>query len=233
MKKKMAICISGSLRSLEYCIDNFKKNIVDANYGNYDITLFCYIPNDKNSHKTSLYKSKGLIAVVEKRDDKQFIDVPNIQWRGRHASSAIDSVSTGGVVGYLQQLYGIEQSLKLMEKYEKKNECKFDIIMRCRSDVIFKNPVNLEKYNLNNIIIPNFHGWDGINDRFAVGDRDIMIIYMKMYSRFYSLPSGTYISKAEYYCKMNLINEKIPYKIVNDILFNRIRMGGLQIKDSF
>lgn len=233
MAQKIAICISGSLRSLEHCIDNFKKNIVDANNGDYDISLFCYIPNDINSHKISLYKSKGLTAVVEKRDDKKFIDVPNIQWRGRPKGPGVDSVSTAGLRAYLQQLYGIEQSFKLMEKCEKENDYKFDVIMRCRSDVVFKTPVNLKKYNLNNIIVPKFHGWDGINDRFAVGARDIMATYMKMFSRFYSLPIGKSISRAEYYCKINLINEKIPYEIVNDIRFNRIRMGGRQLKDSY
>ena len=96
-------------------------------------------------------------------------------------SQKIDNISTGGVEGYIQQLYGIEKSYELMENYEKKNNINFDIILRSRSDVIYKNPLYIKNYDLNSIVLPKFHYWDGINDRFALGNTYNMNYYMKLH----------------------------------------------------
>jgi hypothetical protein len=228
--KKLAICISGSLRSLEICNENFIKNIFIPNKQNYDITLFLYLPNDINSAKISLLSELNPIYTI---NDDVVLKEPNLIWRGRPISTYVDNVSQGGIQGYLQQLYGIEKSFELMVKYEKEHHIKFDFILRCRSDVIYKTPINIDQYNLNKIILPKFHSYRGVNDRFAVGNREIMVIYMKMYSYIYTL-SNEYISKdkklnifqAEFFCKLNLDIHEIDYQITNTILFNRVRMGN-------
>ena len=131
-----------------------------------NITLFYYIPNDANSKKINYiqqlnaqYKIKNDIA----------LPIPNIKWSIQPDKK--DNVSKGGISGYLQQLYGIEQSYLMMENYEKENNITFDYILRVRSDVIFKEPIILDTFSLDKIIVPNFHFWLVINDRFAVGNR--------------------------------------------------------------
>lgn len=44
----------GSLRSLEYTLDNIYNNLIKPNKNKYKIILFLYIPNDKNIHKIKL-----------------------------------------------------------------------------------------------------------------------------------------------------------------------------------
>jgi hypothetical protein len=142
-----------------------------------------------------------------------------------------DNVSKAGIQGYIQQLYGIEQSFIMMEQYEKENDIVFDVILRCRSDIVFKDPVYINKYDLNNIIVPKFHYWDGINDRFAFGNRNIMKIYMNMYSNIYNITKNKKISKSEMFCKYNLDIHNIKYIMCPDILFKRIRMDGEVLND--
>ena len=53
---KLAICISGSLRSIEYCLYNFIENIILPNQKEMKIVIFYYIPNDINATKIDVLK---------------------------------------------------------------------------------------------------------------------------------------------------------------------------------
>jgi len=228
--KNLAICISGSLRSLEYCINNFIDFIYEPNKKHFNINIFYYLPLDDNINKVSLLKYLNPTILIE--NDKQH-NIPDITWNGRSINFKVDNVSTAGIPGYIQQLYGIQSSYELLEDYEKKNNIKFDLILRCRSDIIFKNPIYIKDYNTNNIIVSKFHYWDGINDRFAFGNRDIMSFYMTMYSSLYKLTNNVklHIKNAEYFCKYNLDINNINYEMCSNILFNRVRMTGEILND--
>lgn len=230
MKKNVAMCFSGSLRSLEYCYKNLMEMIYNPNKDKFNIKLFYYIPDDDNKDKIKLIKDLNPIVVIKKD-----IILPKIKldWFGRPNHFKVDNVSGGGLEGYLQQLFGIEKSYELMLKYEEENNIKFDIILRIRSDVIFKIPLNLSIYEMNKLYVPKFHYWDGINDRLAFGPSNLMKIYMKMYSYIYELANkiNLNISKAEHFCMINLRNHNVSYEMLNEIKFCRVRMGGQVLPD--
>ena len=235
--KQLAICISGSLRSLEYCIDNFINNVYEPNKENFNITLFYFLPDDINSKKIDLLNKLNPVIKIEKDIEHPNL---NILWIGTVVVSR-DNVSTGGIKGYIQQLYGIEQSFIMVEDYEIENNIEFNVILRCRSDVIFTEPVYINKYDLNNIIVPSFIGdrGHGINDRFAFGNRNIMKVYMNMYSNIYKITKNKIklnykkVKKinAEMFCEYNLDFHNIKYTSCNNIHFKRVRMGGTILND--
>ena len=234
--KRLAVCISGSLRSIEYCIKNFIENIIVPNQKTMNITLFYYIPNDANSKKINYIQQLNAQYTIK---NDIALPIPNIRWSVQPDKK--DNVSKGGISGYLQQLYGIEQSYLMMENYEKENNITFDYILRVRSDVIFKEPIILDTFSLDKIIVPNFHFWLGINDRFAVGNREAMITYMHMYSNIYKISKSylkqnntpLFLKNAEHFAKINLEYNKITYLSEQSILFNRVRMDGTIVPDSF
>ena len=233
---KLAICISGSLRSIEYCLNNFIENIILPNQKEMKIVIFYYIPNDINATKIDVLKTT-LEDICESfyliKDDIS-LPVPNVIWKGRPTNQNIDKVSTAGINGYLQQLYGIQQSYLMMENFEKKNNTTFDYVLRVRHDVIFNNPVLLNKFIKDAIIVPDFHYWTGINDRFAFGKKNLMKHYMLMYTNLYKLSNNTLtINNAEHFAKINLCVNNVSYKHEKSIKFNRIRMDGIISKDSF
>ena len=236
--KNVAICISGSLRSLEHCKNSIIANIIKPNNKKYNLKLFFYLPNDINSQKIKLMNDYDPEVLIE---NDIILKSPNIIWGGRPTSQKIDNESTAGIQGYLQQLYGIEKNYELVINYEKRNNIIFDVILRIRSDVIFKNPIYITSYNLDKITVPLFHSWSGINDRFAIGNRKIMKYYMHMYQNFYKIAQFLYnkynrlpiIRNAETFCLLNLQLNKVPYIQDNNILFNRVRKGGIIKKDCF
>jgi len=238
--KTLGICIAGSLRSLEYTKDNIVNLLIKPNNEEYKIKIFIYLPNDNNSTKIELLKDYDLDMDILIEDDIK-LQLPNCIWNGRPVGVKIDNVSTAGLSGYLQQLYGIEKSYNMLKKYEKDNGMVFDVILRTRSDVVYLNPLDIKNYDLTNIILPNFHQWHGVNDRFGLGNRNIMDTYMKMYSNIYEITEAylktnkrpIMLSKAEAFCKLNLDLYNIKYIRDDSIRFNRIRMGGTVSNDSF
>ena len=237
--KNIAICISGSLRSIEYCYENFLENIIEPNMNKYKIKLFYYIPEDNNCNKIfNIYKILKLKPEILIIKDKKMI-LPNIIWNGRPENHSIDKNSTAGIIGYLYQLEGIQKSFEMLEKYEKSNNIIFDKILRIRNDVIFKDKIIFDNYDNNKLTVPSFHSYYGINDRFAIGSRNKMEIYMKMYDNIYII-SNEYTKKnnnklllknAEYFCKLNLDYNKVEYCFNNDIKFCRIRDNGQILND--
>jgi len=229
--KNLGICLSGSLRSIENCYSNFINNIILPNKDKYNIHLFYYLPLDNNVYKSNLLKNDYTEIKINKD-----IELPKIHviWGGNPVTTIKDNCSKGGINGYLFQLHGIEQSFKMLINFEEKNNINFDIILRCRHDVIFKNELHLDNYIMDKLYIPLFHGYDGINDRFAFGPKNLMSHYMYMYTNIYNKKyEQTNIGKAEKFCKTNLDDNDVPFILIKDILFNRIRMDGTIIKDSF
>ena len=202
----------------------FINSIITPNTNDFDLTLFYYLPNDINVDKVEIiHKYITLQKVILIENDIE-LQIPNIKYYGRQGN--IDKVSSPGIKGYLQQIYGIEKVYNMVMSFEKQNKIQFDYIVRVRSDVIFKDSIHFGRYNMSKIVVPKFHSFFGINDRFAMGNRENMSIYMSMYSNIYKLKPGCELRNAEYFCKMNLNENNIPYEENENIIFKRIRMGG-------
>jgi hypothetical protein len=226
-KKVLGLCVAGSLRSLEYTLDNINDKLIKNNKNKYKIIIFLYIPNDKHKHKIKLFDKLDIEIKYEINDDIK-LNLLNINWTNFLLQTKDNKC---GMNGYLQQLYGIEHSFKLLKDYEKENNIKCDIICRARSDVLYMNNIDIDKFNLDKIILPEFHSFAGINDRFAIGPREYMEIYMNMYSNLSKLNNFTMFWQAELYCKYNLEINNINYKKDNSIKFKRVREDGKILND--
>ena len=228
--KNLAICLSGSLRSIEHCYNNFIEKVLEPNINNYNIYLFYCIPNDSNVDKIEIIKYKN--SVIKILDD---IIIPsiNVVWGGNSSSCIKDKNSTGGIKGFLYQLQNIQESYFMVLEFEKKNNIKFDIIMRSRHDVFFKEKILLKNYYTENkIFVPFFHSYNGINDRFAFGSANVMSVYMNSYTNIYNkIYENVNIGNAENFMKLNLLNNNIKFEQLKDILFNRIRIDGSILND--
>ncbi len=223
----LAICLSGSLRSIDICYKNFLENIYYPNNEYFNIKLFYFIPEDINSQKIN--KIGDILALeptIKIKKDGE-IKLPSCHFKGRPHS--IDSTSIGGFKGWIYQIQGVENNYEMLNEYEKNNSIKFDYILRVRHDVLFLKPVILKDYiNSESIIVPNFQKVYGINDRFAFGTASNMKTYMLMYSNLYkySKDKSLNILNAEWFCKYNLDRNNIKYIEDNNILFNRVRIDG-------
>ncbi|MGD9015959.1 MAG: hypothetical protein PVH30_01155 [Desulfobacterales bacterium] len=172
MPQKTAVCMAGRCRGLERTIDNLVHNLLTP-IGDYD--LFLHTPEDEYSHLAALLKPDSLL--VEE-------DQPLEEGRLAHG---INCLLKTGVQAYLQQLHGLKRCNGLRLAHEAATGTRYDWVIRCRPDLMFESPIpDLSRLDPGTVHVPDFHQFEGVNDRFAVGNPKNMTIYMSKCDDFHS-----------------------------------------------
>jgi hypothetical protein len=112
---------------------------------------------------------------------------------------------------------------------------RYDRIIRCRPDLMFVKPLDhLSLLDLSYIHVPDFHGFDGINDRFAVGCSEHMSIYMNKLDEFHDYVTDWFKYRgdalavsAEMFTSGQLRNHNVPVRPY-PFRFNRARCGRIK-----
>ena len=217
---KTAVCFTGQCRSLEFTHQNIKNNLLGP-LGDCDV--FMYISDNKMAYKAKDFMTATEMVIVP--DPK--LDLSGI--------NHIQAEERGGINGYMQMLYAMKKCNEMRLQYEKKNNFKYDRIIRSRLDVKYFNelPSDFDDYDIENYIyIPDFHCWGvvqgaGYNDRFAVSNRNSMSIYLSEYDyiKKYSLMGHTVHAESSLYYHLNYHNQKVRSV---PIRFTRVRPGGIE-----
>ena len=218
---RTAVCFTGQCRSLEHTHENIKKYLLEP-LGECDI--FMYISENNDSFKAEKYMSK--VATDLRVEPDVHVDESDITHQ--------QAIERGGLQGYMQMLRGMKKCNEMRTQHEKENNFQYDRIIRSRLDVeYFRSlPEDFDSYDLNYLYIPDFHCWsivqgNGYNDRFAVGNRNNMNIYLSEldYIRRYSLQGFTIHAESTLY--VHLKSQGVKVKKV-PIRFTRIRHGGIR-----
>jgi hypothetical protein len=86
------------------------------------------------------------------------------------------------LVEYFSMLYSWKRSRDLLLDYENEQQMKFDIVIKLRTDLLFKSPYDVKR-GLGKVCVP-FVGncyRGAMNDMFAVGGHDQMITYLSLF----------------------------------------------------
>jgi len=165
--RRVAVCLSGRCCGLERTYRSIRKHLL-APLGRYD--LFMYAPEDEDARFASLLNPTVLRVVPDRP-----LDEGGLQ-NGRDCRLKV------GIQGYLQQLYGLKMCNRLRRSYEKAHGIRYDIVLRCRPDLLFESPLpEPDALDLNYIHVPDFHMYEGCNDRLAIGNAENMTIYMNKF----------------------------------------------------
>lgn len=186
---KVALCISGHLRTFESNFRTVKEHILDK----FDCDVFIhtwdtlglsYRAGDSNLHIAEtrkyidkinqLYKPKKI--VIEKA--KHFNITPIMHQRSSpHRDTA----------GVLSMFYKIEECNKLRKEYETEHKVKYDFVIRFRSDLWLESPMPIDyKTNSNHLYLPIYGNFGGACDQIAFGTPAIMDKYSTLYSNIES-----------------------------------------------
>ena len=218
---RTAICMSGRCAGLDQTHQTIRQCILNP-IGDYD--LFMFVPRDSDSHLATLLNP----TVIQIEDDPVLNEGLLV--------NGVNCRLKSGVQSYLQQLFGLKQCNQLRIAYENESGIHYDCIIRCRPDLMFvKQLDNLSLLDLSYIHVPDFHAFDGINDRFAIGCSDHMNIYMKKLDEFhdyvmdwFKYRSDALAVSAEMFTSGQLRNHNIPVRPFA-FRFNRVR--GSRIKN--
>ena len=167
---RVAVCISGRCVGLDRTHPNIRRHLLER-LPAYD--LFMFVPDDEFAPLARLL-SPTVLAV---RPDR-----PIDEGRLRHGRNCLIKA---GVQGYLQQLQGLKACDRLRREYAQANGVEYAAVIRCRPDICFEAPVpDLRHLDLNYLYVPDFHMYEGVNDRFAIGNPQDMAVYMSKRDSF-------------------------------------------------
>lgn len=136
-KFKVAICFSGQLRSFKDCYKLIKRNLVDC-FDEPDIfvTIWDNDPNILHSKFFHTMANNVYIKIIPTIDHKPLIDEIHKVF---HHTSKFNT---------LNQLYLLKECNMLKKDNENKNNFKYDLVFRCRPDVVYPTSLNFNNFEL-------------------------------------------------------------------------------------
>jgi len=184
-KIKLALCISGHLRTFESNYKTVKEQILDK--FNCDVFIhtwntlgLSYRPGDSNLHVAdtnrylstikNLYQPKKIVIEEAKQFEMTTImNTVDYSHRDRH--------------GILSMFYKIEECNNLRKEYEKESNVKYDFVVRFRGDLWMEGSLPIDSRTAHNhLYLPVYGNFGGACDQIAFGSPNVMDRYSNIYS---------------------------------------------------
>jgi hypothetical protein len=172
--KTVAVCISGQFRSFDKCLPSIFSNLILTN-SKYELKFFTSFAKEEDKPiniPTEFFKISSVIKIEE---DSVLPDLSYQKLKYKYQEFQLDSENDTKLIYY--QLKQFQSVFNLVKEYEKDNNMTFDYVMRLRPDLEFKSIFNWNLFE-GSIITPSEDHFRGYNDRFAVGPRNLMEMYM-------------------------------------------------------
>ena len=160
---KIAFCLSSQLRCYKYCIPRLKKDIdrLIVSQG-HEVDYFGSFPNNMSlkflyynlKHNNDpfngkLHRKSEREYIIDVNDARELIekylkpkkieilDNWNDDVKNSYSDGLFDGFGYCKDGGHINQWYYAERSVSLMQEYEKENNCKYDVVIRARPDLIW------------------------------------------------------------------------------------------------
>ena len=182
---KVALCISGMPRSFKRCADSLFKNFIDIYKP--DIFLSTWKSEIVDSKFPETDTADELLDIL--KPIKFDVEIFNARRQATFETNRFkDFADQGGasVSRALPMFYKIYLADLHRYMYERENQITYDVVVRCRSDLQFHAPVNLEKPPPNIICFPVKNSTSHINDQFWYSDSETST---KMCALYYFIPT--------------------------------------------
>ena len=210
--KTVAVCISGQFRSFDKCLPSIFSNLILTN-SNYQLKFFTSFAKEENKPiniPTEFFKISSVIKIEE---DSVLPDLTYQKSKYKYQEFQLDSENDTKLIYY--QLKQFQSVFKIVEEYEKNNNMTFDYVMRLRPDLEIKSIFNWKSLG-EFIITPSEDHFRGYNDRFAIGPRNLMEIYMNRLDYWISenddinFTTQNEVNLKHYLDNHNILVNKIP-----------------------
>lgn len=192
--KRIAICLSGQIRSWKKCIDSWE--LIYKHFPNAQVDYFIHTW-DENSYPAKFGNTKETVKISQEEIDelterlkpKKMIFEKAKSFSSLKNNAALDSSP------YLSQYYGVLKCARLKKQYEIENDFVYDIVVRLRFDLFINQPIFRDPYfQIQERMIYGIHyGYDFDRRCFRFGDM------------FFFSDSMTYDILSEYYYGVHLL----------------------------
>ena len=172
--KKVAVCISGQYRSFDKCLPSIFNNLILTNT-EYELKFFTSFAKENGKTINLPLEFFNVSSMIKIEEDCILPDLSYQKSKYKYQDFQLDSENDPKLIYY--QLKQFQSVFNMVKEYEKDNNMTFDYVMRLRPDLEFKSIFNWNLFE-DSIITPSEDHFRGYNDRFAVGPRNLMELYM-------------------------------------------------------
>lgn len=194
---KIAICISGLMRTFEETFPSFQKHFLKMN-GNVDIFIHTWNTNTINVEK--LYHP----VKMKIENDIVFPVHPLMHTKNIHNKRNPQNI--------LSMYYKIDKCNQLKCEYEIENNFKYDCVVRFRSDILLEENFTINENNLDRISIPKYADYFGINDQIAYSNSENMNIYSSAFNNLNQYIDDVNMLDPELFLKHHIMTEGLKIK---------------------
>jgi hypothetical protein len=229
--KTVAVCISGQFRSFDKCLPSIFKNLILTN-SNYELKFFTSFAKEENKPiniPTEFFKISSVIKIEE---DSILPDLNYQKLKYKYQDYQLDSETDTKLIYY--QLKQFQSVFNMVKEYEKDNNIAFDYVMRLRPDLEFTSIFDWKLLE-DTIITPSEDHFLGYNDRFAIGPRNLMEVYMNRLDYWMSknddinFTTQNEINLKHHLDNHNILVNKIPINLQyirhNDFSKTKLKIG--------
>ena len=195
---KIAICLSGFIRTWEYSKVSFIKNLMQnldcdifihtykQNYYEYSSVKkdIIYTEDEIKSMfdlinvKDIVIEDRDVIKEKIEQDSKKYENITNYKIRIKESSDEIENYVNLGIRIY-DQLRKIHLCNELRKDYQLKNNIKYDLIVKSRFDVLYIDKIDWNLFNNENMVYNGIDGCGGFpDDLVGIGKEGPMNAYM-------------------------------------------------------
>ncbi len=220
---KVAVCISGHMRTFEKTYASFKNNILGPYQNNCDTFIHTWetigSPQSKegsdlpvSNTKTELFLPKineiisPKVINIENYDVYQTI-LADMDKKAKLTEDDKRGLHNNSLISYGSMLYSMNQVKNIVEKYENDNNIKYDVLIRLRTDLYFSQKYNIWNYQFGSLHVPEAGAYyqQGMNDQFAIGNNRIVKIYLSLFEHILSyINSRACLMRPEVFLKHHL-----------------------------
>jgi len=233
-RKKIAVCFWGLTRSLKYTLSSI-QSVIQSLREVGDVTVFLHTYAVRSTYTNERAREKDIrldpdewkalnpeYHEVEDQDEvKKSIDFSAYRSSGDPWDNNYATLDN-----FILAMRSLNKVTDLMMKHS------FTHVVFMRPDVKFVDGLNtslLDKVKRNVCIVPKFHSWGGVNDRFAICSQRVAKVYgtrvtgLLEYSKMRRPHSETYLRDTLAAHNVHVL--KVP------ICFHRIRATGEEFPD--
>jgi hypothetical protein len=194
---KTALCLSGHLRTFAHTANALRANVIEPL--NCDIFIHTWdvigAPTGKNPGDIDNQNNKTIsyINQINELLCPAAISIEDERTKLNHLIQQTNDIVVPAEqrqfimkhVGlHVGMFYSIYEANNLRKQYETSNDIQYDLVIRCRPDLFFKDRLDFSMFPDNqSIYVPEIatYASDGINDQVAIGSSEVMNKYCDIY----------------------------------------------------
>jgi len=230
---KVAICISGHLRTFESNFQSLKDNILNK----YDCDIFVHTWDLMGSAHRFTDNKLHLVDANKYLEKIQLLYKPKkIIIEPFRYFELTETVQRGNIpgrdgAGTVSMFYKIEACNTLKKEYEQEKGMTYDCVIRFRSDLNIEAPLPIGPHtDLTALHVPVYGNYGGINDQLAFGNSAVMDSYSSLYSNIENLINAGANLNPEKILMAQINYHNLP--IIKDYMKYTIRRANGMVQDN-